>query len=102
MTSRPIGYVYELPPIDHWDGWAHWQPDEATRVDEAVTHALVQFRARTAWEGDFADGPLISGLPRPDGDSWTEVIVGIKQGNNGTVFLWTPYALDWLDEWEVR
>ena len=44
-------------------------------------------------------GPFFSGLPTDEETG--EVIVGLKQDNNGTTFIWSPYDLTWLARWSA-
>lgn len=102
-------FVYELPPVDWWYGWS--QLDEALPQDNGDPksheriraelkrireHAFSEFRKRTLWEGDIVTGPVFAGLPPADGNPDCDVMVAIKQRNNGTVFVWSPYELPWL------
>jgi len=68
---------------------------EAERVCE---HALEQFRSRTGWEGDVRDGPFIAGLPPAHKGSESDLMVAVKQEENGLVFVWSPHELTWLRE----
>lgn len=95
-------YTYVMGPIDSWEGWmspdelasspyrevSAWGPDD---VRERLIAA--EGAARTAgWEGDGS--ARFSMLPQ---DNVTcEVVVAIKQGNNGTTFIMTPFEMPWL------
>ncbi len=107
----PDGYVYVLPPIDYWTGWrssADALPEhefeeevrgqQAAEVERRCEHALEQFRARTGWEGDIREGPFVSGLPPLHGGSESDLMVAVKQDNNGLTFIWSPHELSWLAE----
>ena len=105
--TPPRGYVYVMGPIDWWPGWseldeaaAPQSPDDAdarTHLERVRDHALEQFPG-TGWEGDIIAGPLFAGLPPSAGSTSSDVLVAIKQMNNGMVFVWSPRELPWLDE----
>jgi hypothetical protein len=98
-------HVYVLGPIDFWEGWiapetlgasgnfevSAWHPDDVlARLDEAKKAA-----SAAGWEGD-GDFHL-SMLPMRDSHQ-CEALVAIKQGNNGTTFIITPFEMPWLGE----
>jgi len=108
-------FVYQLSPIDWWYGWSELddvvahieEPTEGTRarvraeLERVRDHALNQFRRRTYWEGDITTGPRFAGLPPGDGNADGDVMVAIKQSNNGSVFVWSPYELPWISDYAV-
>jgi len=47
------------------------------------------------WEGDFAEGPKVLGIPNSDG-SFSNMFVW-KQKNNGTTFFITSLELPWME-----
>lgn len=122
IYELPEGNVYERGYIDWWWGWSpvealHAQPEEQDaeahnpfeldppwygrrnrHLEAVVEHALAQIRADGRWEGDIAQGPYVAGLLPSDEDGYgeSEVMVALKQSNNGTVFVWSPRALPWL------
>lgn len=109
----PAGHVYELPPIDWWTAWTsfeeagervedHAGSRERTRreLERTLEHALEQFRSRTTWEGDVTQGPYLAGLPPDDGNADGDVMVGLKQHNNGMTFIWSPHSLSWIGQYE--
>jgi hypothetical protein len=122
IYELPDGYVYERGPIDWWWGWspvselkaqpedvgstspydaeAPWHGHRNMTLEAVVDHALARIRADGRWEGDISQGPYIAGLVPPNADSYaeSEVIVGLKQSNNGTVYVWSPRLLAYLDE----
>jgi hypothetical protein len=61
--------------------------------EQLLENAKEQFR-RAGWEGDVRMGPFFAGLPT--NDETGEVMVGLKQNNNGTTFIWSPFELTWL------
>lgn len=110
-------FIYELWPTDIWHGFVplelyvslaraeSWDtPDQAERrvrawaVDRLA--ALVRY---SAWEGDFRDvrGPMVSALPGLNDDGWPDLMLTVKQDNNGTTFLASPVELVHLSEAEV-
>ena len=104
--ETPAGYVYVLGPIDWWRAWTsldtppveHYR-DENDRVRERhhrqalLEHATARFRD-AGWDGDVRLGPFFAGLPTHDVTG--EVMVGLKQDNNGTTFIWSPNELPWV------
>jgi len=120
IYEPPEGYVYQRGPIDWWWGWSpvedlKSQPDEEPtspydvpgpwhgRRQEAleaiVEHALGRIRADGRWEGDIIQGPYIAGLlSSDDGRAESEVMVALKQSNNGTVYVWSPQPLPHLED----
>jgi hypothetical protein len=108
MADLARGYVYRLGPIDYWTAWSSPVPtqdegvgeiaDPKTRaeLERLLEHAKQQFRERSDWEGDIRQGPFFAGLPKDDNTG--DVIVGLKQDNNGTVYVWAPIELSWLRE----
>jgi hypothetical protein len=104
--DTPGGHVYVLGPIDWWPAWtsldAPLVEEFASESDRAgqrqqlealLEYAKARFR-EAGWEGDVRMGPFFAGLPTDDVTG--EVMVGLKQGNNGTTFIWSPYELPWL------
>jgi hypothetical protein len=103
MTGRL--FVYELPPIDFWQGWtpeSRWPEgeddpfyeyglnDEEAAADLALAKGLA---TRCGWEGDGEW--RMAGLPRDDVAAPTYMLA-VKQQNNGTTFIISPYELPWL------
>lgn len=92
-------HVYMLEPIDTWQGFtplAYWRWGEQTA--KVVLRALVA-AVRAGFDGDLrpGEGIYLSGLPCTD-DEDGYVVVGLKQDNNGTVFLVSPVDLPYLKE----
>ena len=97
-------YTYVLGPIDFWEGWmapetlgaspyrdlAAWGPDDVmARLSVAKDAATA-----AGWEGD---GQFhLSMLPMQDVQC--EVVVAIKQNNNGTTFIMSPFEMPWLGQ----
>jgi hypothetical protein len=99
IYELPDGFVYQRGPIDHWWGWMTTQNlDE--KLQKVVDHALASFRADGRWEGDIIDGPYIAGILPSDADAYveSEVMVAVKQANNGMVYVWSPQALPHLEQ----
>lgn len=111
------GFVYQMGPVDWWPGWSFLDETVAQHGGDAATqasvrvqlerireNAYVQFRDRTYWEGEpetIEPGPVFAGLPPGDGDADGDVMFAIKQSNNGSVFVWSPYELPWLAQYAV-
>jgi hypothetical protein len=105
-------YVYELPPIDHWEAWCTEQ-QVMDRIDEdreglwSVQNYETQFTIAKAafveagWEGD-GEWHLIA-LPYPVGEGADShrYIIAVKQRNNGTTYVWSPEEMPWLKEYEL-
>jgi hypothetical protein len=110
MADHPQGYVYVLSPIDLWTGWSDRETvvpndvDASVReqlrkqVDATLDGALEQFRRRTRWEGDVREGPYFAALPPTDSRPESDLMVAVKQDNNGDVFVWSPHPLPHLNE----
>ena len=102
-------FLYAISHIDFWPGWMteteflasldeEWNSRLARhRYEEQRAKALTLARRR-GWEGDFAVGLLIAGIPPGRGDTWGKWIYGWKQSSNGTTFIASPYRLPWLEE----
>lgn len=101
-------YVYSLNPIDWWTGWRETADILRDMREMGDEDAWKQFLREVVTATDAAkavgfDGGLresihVAPLPRaetePYGDSrW---MFGIKQDNNGTTFIVSPYPLVWL------
>jgi len=98
-------YVYELGPVDYFDG--AMTVDQAIKssnedVGQEILRSFLQAaRAvidESSWEGTITDGPYVIALPPVDGDF--SLLWGFiwKQNNNGTTFIASPLPLWWLDE----
>lgn len=105
------GFVYLLSPIDFWEGWA--SPEEVdTRAhreymrlrdrgyefrscQDAVALARREIDLCASGHRFWREGPYVSALPSPP-DS--ELIVAMKGENNGDTYIWSKYALPWLDD----
>jgi len=103
MSSRSPGFLYMLPPIDHWDdlGWQEPPQDwRKTSAALALAEGMRAIRSSTYWEEDISVGPLVLLLPSEEETAdklhWS---VGVKISNNGTSFVWSPVALPWLQEY---
>ena len=96
-------YTYALGPIDYWEGWwssvedmmtapyhdvAYWGPDT---VRERVWAAEDAARA-AGWEGDGKARVTVI----PMQDVVCEIVIAIKQANNGTTFIVSPVEMPWL------
>lgn len=118
-------FVYELLPIDFWDGWiplslamedpakygiisdysgeyGSWsKPDRISKFQEhlrrQVDEAKYLITKHTSWEGD---GHIyITSMPGfDDGGGESHLVFAIKQGNNGTTFIVSPFEYVHLRE----
>jgi len=97
-------FVYMLPPVDFWQGWTpehSWPkadddpfPEYGVGDEEADDLAVaMKLAARCGWEGDGEW--RMAGLPRADVAAPTYMLA-VKQQNNGTTFVVSPYELPWL------
>jgi len=112
MANIPDGFVYVTGPIDWWPAWtkvdtppvedygnyagmteAEHAASTLREREELLESAKEKFRA-AGWEGDVTMGPYFAGLPTDDETGRT--MVGLKQSNNGTTFIWSPLELPWL------
>lgn len=99
-------FVYELPPVDFWQGWtpaSRWPkaeddpfPEYGVGEDEADDLAVaMKMATRCGWEGDGEW--RMAGLPRADVAAPTYMLA-VKQYNNGTTYVISPYELPWLSQ----
>lgn len=94
-------YVYSPIPLDYWDGWSF--ADKALLASRNPVYRqfpeLLESAKRAAlaygWEGDgeWRYAPL---APLPDSHS-CEWMFGVKQQNNGSTFIVSPFALPWME-----
>tara|TARA_Y100001938_G_scaffold139920_1_gene207426 strand:- start:518 stop:874 length:357 start_codon:yes stop_codon:yes gene_type:complete len=102
-------HIYSLPPIDLFQGALTmteaalqgecWGPKGVARQAEALIDQLLPaldgFR-EAGWEGDYSEGPFFFAVPRVEVEMAWGVIV--KQNNNGTTFVASPYPFPWLEQ----
>lgn len=113
--------VYVCPPLDH--GWHNLQTvaDYAKEIgardaENRAKHGRAsldwceytcqnflsdwetakELASQKGWEGDFKNDPVVFFLPNETG-----FIPGfvIKQQNNGTTYVVTPYVLPWVERY---
>lgn len=110
-------FVYVTTPIDYWEGWTlldkfldvhsideeDAEPFADVRREAAVNH-LMPFLDKAyaaakerGWDGDFREGPYVSGIPPRRGTFDPTFVLGWKQDRNGTTFVVSPYEMPWLD-----
>jgi hypothetical protein len=93
----PSSYTYAPHGDDHE---AVVTNDDAQKALKRLgDYAVEQIRSRSSWEGDPAR-PLFSGLPMDDPDS--EVMVAVKQSNDGAPYIWSPWSFRGLRGSEPR
>jgi len=104
--------IYELPPIDHWYGAMdedtfrrmfcrsefnlHGMAAGLSTMSKFITMAEKLFR-EAGWEGDCREGPYFFAVPTDDGMMRFGYIV--KQDNNGTTYVASPYPIAHLTEY---
>jgi len=86
--------VYELVPMECWAGWSVIQDGVDDLLREYVASALRDIE-KCAGTCDWDGGPYLSPLPDGEGDS--QVLVAAKAVGNGSAYVWSPFALPWLD-----
>jgi hypothetical protein len=101
-------WTYSCAPIDWWFGWwtladalhhtlmasehAHWHEITPEALTEDASRA--RWLATCAgWEGDGTW--YVSVLPDPDA-CLSRFLFAVKQSNNGTTFIVSPFRLPWL------
>lgn len=89
--------VYELPPIDNWQGMLLveqyllytevWNQDQRTSI-HAMLRSARKAASQAGWEGDTTTGPFVVPLPAWEdfADTWEAAFIW-KQSNNGAVYL---------------
>jgi len=106
------GFVYGIQPIDFWEGWSTAEEIDARARREHTTlrdagidadfHSCLATVAIARREIDLCarghdgwrEGPYVAALPDPP-DS--QLIVAMKGENNGDTYVWSKFALPWLD-----
>lgn len=100
-------FVYELSPIDFWDGWTRYSemlersrsiPGNGISDNELekLFRRAKNAARRVGWDGDMREGPYVSGLP--SNESCPFLMFAWKQDNNGTSFVTSPFELPWLTD----
>lgn len=108
-------YLYEMPPTDYFFMFKTLdetvesvsknedfgeEVDGITKIlNRVVANAKNCFRKYTHWEGDGT--VYILGLPDGDSDVFPNLLVLIKQCNNGTTFLFSPVELPHLKKYLI-
>jgi len=93
-------YVYEIEPIDNWEGYYHIFLEDLIQEQKwlnLVYHTFMILKKHSHWELDIRSGPFISMLPGNEKDfsHWT---VLLKQDNNGDTFLVSRYNLEYISD----
>jgi len=65
------------------------------RLERLLGACLPAFRD-LGWEGDYNEGPAFFLLPNPE-DLCFDWGIAVKQGNNGSCFIASPFMLTQLD-----
>lgn len=106
--NMPKGFVYALGPIDWWLGWCPFttlirafESDPVSldldRVFNLVVTAAWGF-TRAGWEGDGRW--YLSAVPNDEGGPECDLLLAVKQSNNGSTFVFSEHELPWLREYE--
>lgn len=105
-------YVYEMSPVDFWQGWQPATAVVTSEVDEfgqppegkvsrqeydAAWDLAAATAAEAGWEGDIRGEVYVSALPAA-GAVTSKLLLGWKQDNNGTTYIASPYPLSYLSE----
>jgi len=115
---KSLNYCYTMPPIDWWYGWNKISdltlpPEDCLGFMEFVSFNSIQDVLRhldytlcefdSGWEGD--GDWMFSPIPKHDEDGdigHCNMIFAIKQSNNGSTFILSPYELPWLKEYNQK
>jgi len=109
-------YFYTLNPIDWFAGFlsvAEYirqiedeyeecgaNPRENVRAIDCFAKWLVETTAKLkgegCWEGDIRDKLYVFALPSGESGDKEPLALIVKQDNNGTTFIASPYELKWL------
>jgi hypothetical protein len=91
------GFVYTLPPVDFFaeEGWTE-PPSEAAATVEFALRRIQQARS---WEPQVRTGPMVMRLPT-EGYADPMWAVLVKIDNNGTTFVWSPFPLPHLIQYQ--
>jgi hypothetical protein len=95
---RSKGYLYELPsPEDWWVGWTKiGRTKEFNKAMTLFIEGITLAAKRGVFDGEMRPGDIyVSGLPS-DGTGDQKIMVGFKQDNNGTTFIYSEIPLSWL------
>ena len=118
MPEAPSWHVYECPPMDFFSGWLSMKDyiedkcredfgseDGEKRRAEIKEEVLAEYREiqdqlrrHSLWEGDIISGPYVAALP--EGEYWCRVMWMLKQSNNGSTFIVSPFDLAWMRGYE--
>ena len=101
-----MAYFYVTYPIDFWSGWQ--QPHQVFKSEknsfekhrkddwEPIWKKAKWCGEQTCWEGDISEGPYVTVLPIAEG-VLAPIIIGWKQSNNGTTFIYSEERLEFLE-----
>lgn len=101
-------FIYNMAPIDHWQGWltvpeaaaklcaSAEEPEDALRGLADELAEAKQLAKAAGWEGDMREGPYVTFLP--NNDNGVACVIAWKQDNNGSTFVASPYQLPWLGD----
>ena len=98
-------WLYEIGPIDYWTGWTpleqvkvnNYSDKEYEDLESDAEFAKVLIEKYTSWEGDGRW--YVSGMPTSEYSN-SLLMFAVKQSNNGSTFICTPFPLPWLDTLE--
>lgn len=109
-------FVYQVSPIDFWNGWIGEKEFLMSYVEDhthgryadldMLAHRIKEYSTfregalalakRAGWEGDIRDGPYVAAMPY--GDCESKFMIAWKQSSDGTTFIASPFRLPWLEE----
>jgi hypothetical protein len=96
-------YIYELEPIDDWNGYHHVFLDDLIKERKwlnLIHHTFRILKENSHWEQDIISGPYISALPGME-LTYSHWVVLLKQENNGDTFVVSRFKLDYLSEFLI-
>jgi hypothetical protein len=103
-------YCYHISPIDHWpctrtakqrlqdvheDGVPYWVAQEGAKLGALLAAATEAFRT-IGWEGDYREPPVFFAVPSCEVEM--HLGVAVKQDNNGSTFIASPFPMPWLEQ----
>lgn len=103
-------FVYPMSPIDFWNGWRstleivqefrQMGDEDAVGAFIREVGSAVDAAVAAGYDGTPRESIHVSPLPRSDRETYgyPRWMFGIKQDNNGTTFIVSPYPLIWLGE----
>lgn len=97
-------YIYELFPIDYWDGYHILYMGDvyhSPQWRDLVFHSLNILKHNSSWEGDIREGVYFQRLPK-NNYGFDDSALFLKQDNNGTTFVVSINKLEHLEDYFVK